>query len=151
MSYDYPWIYKGKEFTSDDIGKYYGFVYRITNTINGHDYIGRKFFHTIKKRPPLKGKKNKRHSKVETDWKTYWGSSEQLLADINTHGKEKFTREIIRLCNTRGETNYCEAYYQFIEGVLLKENNYNGIINIRLGGNSVKGLLLEDLNTKTKL
>jgi len=151
MSYDYPWIYKGKEFTSDDIGKYYGFVYRITNTINGHDYIGRKFFHTIKKRPPLKGKKNKRHSKVETDWKTYWGSSEQLLADINTHGKEKFTREIIRLCNTRGETNYCEAYYQFIEGVLLKENNYNGIINIRLGGNSVKGLLLEDLKTKTKL
>ena len=151
MSYDYPWIYKGKEFTSDDIGEYYGFVYRITNTINGHDYIGRKFFHTIKKRPPLKGKKNKRHSKVETDCKTYWGSSEQLLADINTHGKEKFTREIIRLCNTRGETNYCEAYYQFIEGVLLKENNYNGIINIRLGGNSVKGLLLEDLNTKTKL
>ena len=151
MSYDYPWIYKGKEFTSDDIGKYYGFVYRITNTINGHDYIGRKFFHTIKKRPPLKGKKNKRHSKVETDWKTYWGSSEQLLADINTHGKDKFSREIIRLCNTRGETNYCEAYYQFIEGVLLKENNYNGIINIRLGGNSVKGLLLEDLNTKTKL
>ena len=151
MSYDYPWKYNGKVFESDDIGKYYGFVYRITNTINGHDYIGRKFFHTIKKRPPLKGKKNKRHSKVETDWKTYWGSSEQLLADINTHGKDKFSREIIRLCNTRGETNYCEAYYQFIEGVLLKENNYNGIINIRLGGNSVKGLLLEDLNTKTKL
>lgn len=151
MSYDYPWIYKGKEFTSDDIGEYYGFVYRITNTTNGHDYIGRKFFHTIKKRPPLKGKKNKRHSKVETDWKTYWGSSDRLQADIDTHGKEKFTREIIRLCNTRGETNYCEAYYQFIEGVLLKENNYNGIINIRLGGNSVKGLLLEDLSTKTKL
>ena len=151
MSYDYPWIYKEKEFNTDDIGEYYGFVYRITNTTNGHDYIGRKFFHTIKKRPPLKGKKNKRHSKVETDWKTYWGSSERLQADIDTHGKEKFTREIIRLCNTRVETNYCEAYYQFIEGVLLKENNYNGIINIRLGGNSVKGLLLEDLNTKTKL
>ena len=151
MSYDYPWKYNGKVFESDDIGKYYGFVYRITNTINGHDYIGRKFFHTIKKRPPLKGKKNKRHSKVETDWKTYWGSSDRLQADIDTHGKEKFIREIIRLCNTRGETNYCEAYYQFTEGVLLKENNYNGIINIRLGGNSVKGLLLEDLNTKTKL
>ena len=151
MSYENPWFYNGKVFESDDIGEYYGFVYRITNTTNGHDYIGRKFFHTIKKRPPLKGKKNKRHSKVETDWKTYWGSSDRLQADIDTHGKEKFIREIIRLCNTRGETNYCEAYYQFIEGVLLKENNYNGIINIRLGGNSVKGLLLEDLNTKTKL
>ena len=151
MSYDYPWIYLGKEFTSDDLGNNYGFVYRITNTTNGHDYIGRKFFHTIKKRPPLKGKKNKRHTKVETDWKTYWGSSEQLQKDIDTLGKDKFSREIIRLCKTRGETNYCEAYYQFTEGVLLKDNNYNGIINIRLGGNSVKGLLLEDLNTKTKL
>jgi hypothetical protein len=151
MSYENPWFYNGKIFESDDIGDYYGFVYRITNTSNGHDYIGRKFFHTIKKRPPLKGKKNKRHTKVETDWKTYWGSSQQLLEDIDTLGKEKFTRQIIRLCNTRGETNYCEAYYQFIEGVLLKDNNYNGIINIRLGGNSVKGLLLEDLNTKTKI
>jgi|TARA_R110000868_G_scaffold49433_3_gene159520 hypothetical protein len=151
MAYDYPWIYKENEFQSEDIGEYYGFVYRITNTTNGHDYIGRKFFHTIKKRPPLKGKKNKRRSTVETDWKTYWGSSQNLQADIDKLGKEKFTREIIRLCKTRGETNYCETYYQFIEGVLLKENNYNGIINIRLGGNSVKGLLIEDLNIKTKL
>ena len=47
MSYENPWFYNGKEFDSDDIGNNYGFVYRITNTINGHDYIGRKFFHTI--------------------------------------------------------------------------------------------------------
>jgi hypothetical protein len=140
MSYEYPWIYRGKTFESEDINTYYGFIYRITNTINGHDYVGRKYFTTIKKRPPLKGKKNKRRETIETDWKEYWGSSPRLLADIEQLGKDKFTREIIHLCNSRGETNYMEAYYQFTEGVLLREDNYNGIIQIKLGKNSVKDL-----------
>ena len=140
MSYEYPWLYNGKPFNSEDIQDNYGFIYRITNTTNGHDYVGRKYFTTVKKRPPLKGKKNKRRETVETDWKTYWGSSPRLQADIDTLGKDKFTREIIHLCESRGETNYLEAYYQFKEGVLLRENNYNGIIQIRLGKNSVKDL-----------
>ena len=140
MSYECPWIYNGKAFESEDIQDYYGFIYRITNTVNGFDYVGRKYFKTIKKRPPLKGKKNKRRETVETDWKEYWGSSPRLQADIDRLGKDKFTREIIHLCESRGETNYLEAYYQFKEDVLLRENNYNGIIQIRLGKNSVKDL-----------
>ena len=139
-SYDFPWTHNSKEFESGDIDTYYGFIYRITNTTNGHDYIGRKYFTTIKKRPPLKGKKNKRREVIETDWKTYWGSSPRLQQDIETLGKEKFTREIIHLCSSRGETNYLEAYYQFKENVLLREDNYNGIIQIKLGKNSVKDL-----------
>jgi hypothetical protein len=59
-------------------------------------------------------------------------------------GKDKFTREIIHLCKSRGETNYMEAYYQFKEGVLLKENNYNGIIQIKLGKGSVKDLIINE-------
>ena len=140
MSYEYPWIYRGKTFDSEDIQDNYGFIYRITNIINGYDYVGRKYFTTVKKRPPLKGKKNKRRETIETDWKEYWGSSPRLLADIEQLGKDKFTREIIHLCNSRGETNYMEAYYQFTEGVLLREDNYNGIIQIKLGKNSVKDL-----------
>ena len=140
MTYDNPWTYNGVPFESEDINEYYGFIYRITNTVNGYDYVGRKYFKTIKKRPPLKGKKNKRRETVETDWKTYWGSSPRLQADIDLLGKDKFTREIIHLCESRGETNYLEAYYQFKEDVLLRENNYNGIIQIRLGKNSVKDL-----------
>jgi len=142
-SYDYPWIYNGVEFESEDIGSYYGFIYRITNTTNGHDYIGRKYFTAIKKRPPLKGKKNKRRETVETDWKDYWGSSPRLQEDIKTLGKDKFKREIIHLCSSRGETNYLEAYYQFTENVLLREDNYNGIIQIKLGKNSVKDLVIK--------
>jgi hypothetical protein len=140
MAYDNPWTYNGVPFESENINEYYGFIYRITNTVNGYDYVGRKYFKTIKKRPPLKGKKNKRRETVETDWKTYWGSSPRLQADIDALGKDKFTREIIHLCESRGETNYLEAYYQFKEDVLLRENNYNGIIQIRLGKNSVKDL-----------
>lgn len=138
MSYEYPWTYNGKTFDSEDIQDNYGFIYRITNTQNGYDYVGRKYFTTVKKRPPLKGKKNKRRETVETDWKEYWGSSPRLQADIDTLGRDKFTREIIHLCKSRGETNYMEAYYQFTEGVLLREDNYNGIIQIKLGKNSVK-------------
>ena len=110
---------------------------------NGHDYIGRKYFITTKKRPPLKGKKNKRHEIVETDWKIYWGSSVRLQQDVLLLGKENFTREIIHLCNSKGETNYLEAYYQFKENVLLRENNYNGIIQLKLGKNSVKDLVIK--------
>ena len=144
-SYDNPWTYQGKPFESEDINDNYGFVYRITNTENGHDYVDRKFFWTVKKRPPLKGKKNKRRSTVETDWKQYWGSSDRLNKDIDQLGKEKFTREIIYLCKTRGETNYMEVYFQIIEHVLLREDNYNGIVNVRLGNGSVKNILIEDL------
>ena len=158
------WLYKGEEMSSleDFPPSTFGFTYRVTHISSGKMYIGKKVLKFSRKAKLTKkdlalyeGTKGRKptYKQVikESDWKTYWGSSDRLQADIDTHGKEKFTREIIRLCNTRGETNYCEAYYQFIEGVLLKENNYNGIINIRLGGNSVKGLLLEDLNTKTKL
>jgi hypothetical protein len=143
-SYNNPWTYNSVPFESEDINEYYGFIYRITNTVNGYDYVGRKYFKTIKKRPPLKGKKNKRRETVETDWKDYWGSSARLVEDMAKLGKDKFTREIIHLCNSRGETNYMEAYYQFKEGVLLKENNYNGIIQIKLGKGSVKDLVIKE-------
>jgi len=134
------WTYNGKEFTIDDVGDYYGFIYRITNLDNGHDYIGRKYFKSKRKLQPLKGRKNKRHKIVDTDWQTYYGSSNRLLADIELLGKDHFKREIILLCDTRGETNYREAEIQFKERVLLREDNYNGIIAIKLGIGSVKNI-----------
>ena len=134
------WMYEGKEFTSDDIGEYYGFVYRITNKITGHDYVGRKYFRTIQKLKPLKGFKRKRKSVKETNWKEYWGSSNRLTTDMEELGIENFKREIICLCETRGDTNYMEAKIQFDEEVLLNPNNYNGIIAIKLGYGSVKNL-----------
>ena len=59
---------------------------------------------------------------------------------MDKYGKENFKREIIQLCKTRGETNYAEAKWQFDEDVLLREDNYNGIIAIKIGIGSVKSL-----------
>jgi len=134
------WLYNDKEFTSEDIDEYYGFIYRITNMVTGHDYIGRKYFYTKRKLKPLKGKKRKRIKTVETDWKTYYGSSNRLTEDIEKLGEENFKREIVMLCKSRGDTNYYEAKIQFDEDVLLREDNYNGIISIKIGGNAVKGI-----------
>ena len=134
------WTHNGERFTSDDIGDFYGFVYRITNLVNGHDYVGRKYFNTVRKLKPLMGFKRKRKVIKETDWKEYWGSSKRLLEDIEKHGKHNFKREIICLCDTRGQTNYMEAKIQFEEDVLIKENNYNGIIAIKLGQGSINKL-----------
>ena len=140
MSMKNEWTYNGKSFSSDMVGDYFGFVYRITNLVNGYDYIGRKYFKTKRKLKPLIGKKNKRHRIKETDWQDYWGSSNRLTEDIEKLGKENFKREIICLCKTRGETNYMEAKIQFDEDVLLNENNYNGIIAVKIGVGSVKNL-----------
>ena len=112
----------------------YGFIYKITNLTNDKKYIGKKQCQSIRKRPPLKGKKNKRHEKIETDWKTYTSSSNELNKDLEELGKDKFKFEILRWCDSKWELSYYEARLQFNEEVLLRDDYYNGIINVRIGG-----------------
>ena len=111
-----------------------GFVYLITNSQNNKKYIGKKLAQFKKTRPPLKGKKRKRRSTVESDWRTYWGSSDNLNNDVAEFGKENFTREILYYCTARSELSYLEAKEQFDREVLLSDEYYNGIINVRVGG-----------------
>lgn len=130
------WTYKGK--TVDSLpADCVGFVYLITNTTNNKKYIGKKLAQFKKTRPPLKGKKNKRRSLVESDWKEYWGSSDHLQADVEQLGPEKFTREILHYCPSKGILSYLEAYEQFKRKVLLSDEYYNGIINVRVGSSQV--------------
>lgn len=111
----------------------YGFIYEITNLTNNKKYIGKKQMVSIKKLAPLKGKKNKRHRKVETDWREYCSSSNELLEDIKQVGKKNFKFKILQFCNSKWELAYYEAKLQFECEVLLKEEYYNGIINCRIG------------------
>ena len=113
VEYENPWMYKGSPFTSDDIDDNYGFVYRIINTVNQKEYIGRKYF-TQKRKP--KGSKRKVTS--ESDWKKYYGSSEDLKQDIRRMGKKNFRREIISLHKTLGQVNYEETKQLFLNNVL---------------------------------
>ena len=114
--YTNQWVYKGNVFDSDDIGNHYGFVYRITNNTTGKSYIGRKYF--VQKRKPKGGK---RRVTSESNWKKYYGSSEELKQDIRSHGRDNFRREILSLHNTLGKVNYEETKQLFLHNVLAEK------------------------------
>ena len=115
VDYENPWLYQGKPFTTDDIGNFFGFVYRITNLQSGKQYIGRKYF--WQKRKP---KGAKRRVTSESDWKKYYGSSEELKQDIKDLGRDTFKREILSLHTTLGQVNYEETKQLFINNVLTE-------------------------------
>jgi hypothetical protein len=127
------WTYQGNPVDEIPEGVI-GFVYIITNLTDNKKYIGKKLAQFKKTRPPLKGKKRKRRTTVESDWRDYWGSSDKLLLDIENLGTANFTREILYYCTSRGELSYLEAKEQFDRQVLLTDEYYNGIINVRVGG-----------------
>ena len=124
-----------------------GFVYIITNLINNKKYIGKKlgkFSKTTYKTVKLKNgnkKRKKIRSKIDSDWKEYWGSSPNLLEDIGKLGKENFKREILYYCKSKAECSYIEAREQFSRQVLESDEYYNGIINCRIHGSHIKGKL----------
>ncbi len=111
----------------------FGFIYEITCMANSKKYIGKKQCVTLLKRKPLKGKKNKRIEEKETDWRTYTSSSRELNEDIIKHGKDKFKFQIIKWCYSKFDLAYSEAKIQFEREVLLRDEYYNGIINLRVG------------------
>lgn len=136
-----PWMYQGAAVDSLPEGTV-GFVYLITNLTNHRRYVGKKLAQFKKSRPPLKGRSNKRRSLVESDWRDYWGSNDVLLQDVQTLGADRFTRDILYICRSRGVMAYLEALEQFQRGVLESDLYYNGIINVRIGSSN---LLREEL------
>jgi hypothetical protein len=114
----------------------YGFIYLITNLITNKKYIGKKQMVSKRTRPPLKGKTRKRIEFVESDWKTYVSSSNELVNDMQKIGKENFKFEILRFCDNKSQLAYYEAKEQFDREVLIKEDYYNSMINLRI--NKVK-------------
>ena len=131
------WTYQGKEVTDlpDEI---VGFVYCITNLANERMYIGKKlakFAKTTYKTVKLKNGKKKRkkiRGKVESDWRDYYGSSNELSRDVEQLGKDKFAREILFYCHSKAECSYVEAREQFQRRVLESNEFYNGHIQLRV-------------------
>ena len=118
------WKYNNKPFDSDMIEDYIGFVYEVYDTEAKMKYIGKKKFWSKVTKPPLKGKKNKRRSLKESDWKSYYGSSEEVKSLVENTGEWRFKRKIIRLCKTLGEMSYYEMKEQLDNDVLLKPKKY---------------------------
>ena len=113
------WQYNGEVFTDVPKGME-GFVYIITNITNNKKYIGKKHFWTRQK-----DRKTGRRKTLESDWKNYFGSCDELNEDVKTLGKEHFLREILYLCPHKKSMSYYETYEQFKRNVLLSEEYYN--------------------------
>ena len=122
--YDNPWLFNNKPFTTDDIGKFVGFVYVIESLSDGKLYIGRKYFHNVRKKKGFT-----RRQRSESDWKTYYGSSEYLKELVKEQGKENFRRTILSLHTTKGDCNYEEVRQQFNNNVLEDDRFLNENIN----------------------
>lgn len=135
------WHFKGtewqppEEFNPKDV---YGFVYMITNRATGKKYIGKKFFWNQRTLPITKTRKRRKKILVESEWREYWGSNKHLQEDVLSMGQDCFYREILHICKTKSECAYMETKEQFDREVLLTDDYYNGIINCRIGGNSIK-------------
>lgn len=123
------WLYEGNEFI-DIPEKVVGFVYRITNTTTGRQYIGKKLFTKAGYKQVL-GKRKK--IRKESDWATYYGSNEELICDVRELGPEVFMREILYLGTAKGWCSYWEAKLQFQYGVLEHpELFYNAFIGCKI-------------------
>jgi hypothetical protein len=136
------WMYQNtviEELPEDCIG----FVYLITNLVSGRKYIGKKlakFSKTTYKTVKLKNgtkKKKKIRSKIDSDWRDYYGSNDQLNKDVLTLGKENFSREILFYCKSKAECSYIEAREQFTRKVLESTDYYNGQISVRVHGSHI--------------
>lgn len=109
--------------------EYVAFVYEIENLQNGRKYIGKKQL-LFKKTKILKGKKKK--FMVESDWREYYGSNEELLNDVAEFGIGQFKRTILRLCKSKGEASYYESKFIFEADAIIKEEWYNSWISCRV-------------------
>jgi len=124
-----------------------GFVYLITNKANQRKYIGKKLakfskttYKTVTQKNGVK-KKKKIKSKIDSDWMEYYGSSIELNKDVESLGKENFTREILFYCKSKAECSYIEAREQFGRKVLESDEYYNGQISVRVHGSHIKNKL----------
>ena len=138
------WIYQNapiQELPEDCVG----FVYQITNNLSRRKYIGKKlakFSKTTYKTVKLKNgnkKRKKIRTKIDSDWREYYGSSPELTADVITLGTENFSREILYYCKSKAECSYVEAREQFSRKVLESADYYNGHIQVRVHGSHIVG------------
>ena len=120
-----------------------GFVYLITNNLTGRKYIGKKLAkfsrttYKVVKQKNGKKRRKKIRTKIDSDWREYYGSSPELTADITKLGNQNFSREILHYCTSKAACSYIEAREQFSRRVLESTDYYNGHIQVRVHGSHI--------------
>jgi hypothetical protein len=132
------WYYQNEPYDPESPPEEYaGFVYCITNLSNGMKYIGKKILWS-RRRIAQKGKTRRKVVIKESDWRKYYGSNKFLQEEVKKNGKDKYKREILKFCATKGECSYYEAKYQFEYDVLLRDDYYNEFIQCRINAKHLK-------------
>ena len=125
------WHYNDEPFTETP-EEYQGFVYEILEKDTGKKYIGKKFFWKPKTLPVTKTRKRRVKTRVESDWREYYGSSTQVKSWVEEKGVDNYQRTVLYLCKTKGECSYYEAKLQFQYDVLLSNEYYNEFIGCKI-------------------
>lgn len=137
MNYKNPWTFNNHIFKLDDHPDYVGFVYLIYCHENGKSYIGKKNFYAKK---VVQKNLKKKKIRIESDWKSYYGSSDELKEDVKKLGEMSFHRTILSLCKSKGEMNYIELREQILREVLLRQDYYNNFVGSKIHRAHVKNL-----------
>lgn len=133
------WLYNDKEF-NETPEEYQGFVYEITELSTNKKYIGKKNFWSPKILPKNSRRSRRVKTRVESNWREYYGSNQELQSLVEEVGSKGFTRIILHLCKTKGEMSYMEAKLQFMFDVLLRDDYYNEFIGCKIHSRHVSKL-----------
>jgi len=131
------WYYNEEAF-DETPEEYQGFVYMITELDTGKKYIGKKFFWKPKILPKTKTRKRRVKTRVESDWRKYYGSSVEVKSLVEEKGVDNYKRDILYLCRTKGECSYYEAKLQFQYDVLLSDDFYNEFIGCKIHSKHIR-------------
>ena len=137
------WLFKNKVISSIDEMPQdtYGFIYLVTHIPTSRKYIGKKVLYfernvklgkrelnELKAQRKAKGIGGRVPSKKkvikESDWKTYYGSQQEIKELVKLEKESNFKREILKFVSNKKHLTYFECKYLFINEVLENNQEY---------------------------
>lgn len=131
------WLFNGEQVSSheDLLADCSDFVY-VINYTNGQKYIGKKTVRSVRKKPPLAGKKRNRRILTNLPFVNYEGSHE------TPEGLVIESKVILYQCSTKHAATYLETALLIHHDALFDETYLNSNIGGKFYDNVLNGLLV---------